>query len=157
MIKKRRTPDMDVLMHRPSVKNPILDECLLWEPQLRAVMIEVGVGDPIMAGSTGQMGIVTGIIRDKHGVPVCYKVKYIDDPNNWWLFNPPKDAEWGYDYISVDRVNWCRYIENWYGDSAYYNEEEQQAEDEWYIKAYNLTWNEEEGAYFDPEGEACFW
>lgn len=160
MIEKRRTPDMNVLMHRPSVTNPMLNECSLSETQLRAVMAEVDIGDPIMAASTGQQGIVAGIIRDRHGVPVCYKVKYIDSDSDSWLFRPPaEDAEWGYDYIAVDRVSWCRQIEDWCYEREhwYYNEEEQQEEDEWYIKAYNLTWSEEDGVYYDPDGEACFW
>lgn len=84
MIKKRRTPDMDKLLH--------YDGLLVGKLHYRALLNDVGTGDNVASPTTSQYGKIVKVIRNKYGIPVCYKVKYYDEydgggkpinPDNW--------------------------------------------------------------------------
>lgn len=149
MIKKRRTPDMDKLLH--------YDGLLVGKLHYRALLNDVGTGDNVASPTTSQYGKIVKVIRNKYGIPVCYKVKYYDEYDGGG--KPINPDNWGYDYISVDRVEECDLFDEWSDefDGVYYNDEELQEIEDWYVKTYNLTWNDEEGVYFDPNGEAFIW
>ena len=58
-------------------------------------------GCRVIAEYTGQSSEVLEIIRDRHGIPACLKVKYETKTDDG-------DQIWGYDYIPIDQVTYCR-------------------------------------------------
>ena len=158
MIKKRRTPDIDNLMHRHSMIEPNHEDTLE-DSQFRAILLDVEPGWPVISSTTNQRGTVVSVIRDKYGVPACLKVKYYTEWENNVRMTPADGADWGYDYIPIDRVSWCPWIENWSHEDriGFQNDEEYREMEEYYVKTYNLTWDDNEGVYLDPNGEAFFW
>ena len=64
-----------------------LEVCLLGE--------KCSVGDEIESESTGQYGVVLGVIRNRFNEPVCYKV--------WYSPVDPDEAAC-FDYIPADKV-----------------------------------------------------
>lgn len=107
MAKRKRHADYEDIMKLNLANCDEYDEMTLgW---YRCMLSEAKIGETVSAWSTGQFGTIEQIIRNRKGIPVCFKVR-------------TKEGE--VDYISVDRVSSYGYRgytpdpdQHWYGDT----------------------------------------
>lgn len=93
-IRRPRTPDWDKVRERSQRR---VGKMFTKSDYLQ-MLYESEVDDWLLAMHTEQYGQVVEIIRDKYGIPACFKVIYqIGDDDE-------EDAPWGYDYIAASDV-----------------------------------------------------
>lgn len=102
-IKMSSTIDYDELMRRRG--NYMSDQ------RFRNILVAIGPKCYIESEATHQGGDVVKIIRDRYGIPACFKVKYEKRDDNG-------DVVSGYDYIPATEIS---FYEPWSADNAVYD------------------------------------
>lgn len=93
-IRRPRTPDLKKVRERSQRRVGKI----FTKSEYIQMLYESEVDDWLAAASTEQYGQVVEIIRDKYGIPACFKVIYqIGDDDE-------ENAPWGYDYIAASDV-----------------------------------------------------
>lgn len=142
-VKRKRYPDFEELMKREGGK-------LFTDAEFRRLLGVIHDGCYVECEGTGQHGNVTGIIRDRYGIPVAAKVKYEEEVDG--------GTQVGIDYIAMADVTfWEPY--NYDEPVQNYEEMIDLKEDcaDW-AKENGYVWNDERCCYIHPKtGDVIAW
>lgn len=102
-IRRPREADYHTVMKRSSVN--------MLPADYRCMLANITLNCYVEAEFTCQSGRVVDIIRDRFGIPACFKVKY-----SMWNNDGTEVVGWGYDYIQPADVTLfefaCTYVPN---------------------------------------------
>lgn len=131
-MRRKTTADYDVLMEMNSFCLP--------SSSYRNMLDNIHPGCYVEAESTKQSGTVDSVVRNKHGIPVCIKVRYGEDDS--------------IDYISADRISMWEPYSYCVPDSEYDSTVEESIQ---ILLDDGYWWDEEKGVYINEEGDEVVW
>lgn len=113
-----------------------------WLPSssYRNMLDNIHPGCYVEAESTRQHGTVDSVVRNKHGIPVCIKVRCGDTGET--------------DYISADRVSLWETYDSYVPDSEYFSTFEEDVQD---LLDSGYWWDEDKGVYVNQKGDEVVW
>lgn len=120
-IRRPREADYRTLLKRTSTN--------MMPADYRCMLDNITVKCYVEAEYTQQAGDVVDIIRDRYGIPACFKVRY-----EQWNQGATEKVAWGYDYIQPADVTFFEFYDTYVPNTEY---------DEDFIKG---EWEESGGA-----------
>ena len=138
-VKRKSKPDWESLMSMCSNN--------MSNGSYRNMLDNVHPGCYVEAESTMQGGTVVGVIRDKSGVPACFKVKYVRGVGDDYVDGDEDCAEIeGFDYIPVDRITFYEPFSYCVPDDEY----------NWELEEMHVKWLLEQGYHWDDD-RCCYY
>lgn len=105
-IRRPREADYNVLMMRNSLN--------MFPADYRCMLDNITIDCYVEAEYTCQSGKVVDILRDRFGIPACFKIRY-----DMWNDAGTEKVGWGYDFVQPSDVTLFEFAHNYIPNTEY--------------------------------------